>query len=210
MAQGSTWQQALTCFSPNFVTHTVGEQELHFYSVSVGLAFKMKVIGRPMARSLSVLFSKNDSDLGTKDISMPNEHGTEDREITISPLSEGMAKIRSDQKADAIEGLVEALTNDANAAVVGEVIMDSLAEIFLKDKRNEWPPPLEFFHTMPLPIVGEMIMGVVQANKKVFGPLTDQVADAVRATVGRVTAPASAEAAAPEVAGTIPVVQTSG
>ncbi len=208
---GTGWRDSLTCFSPNHITHTVGDQELHFYAVSLGMVFKLKVIGRPLAKSLAVLFAKNETDHGTKDVSVANEHGTEDRELHIEPVTEAMAKIRHDQKVEAVDSLIDAITDDANAAVIGEICMDSLCEEFPKDKKGDRPPPSEFLNSMPLPIVGEMVMGVINANKKVFGPLTEQVVAATRAAMSRVAGPIApdtspapdAEAEPPVIAGTV-------
>lgn len=188
MSNGTGWKEALTCFSPNFITHKVGDQDLNFYAVSLGMAFKLKVVGKPMARSLAVLFGNKDNDHGTADRSIANEHGGEDREILIEPISEGMAKIRHEQRVEAIDKLVEALTSDTNISLIGEIIMDSLKEVFDPAKKGDWPPASEFINSMPLPIVGEMVMGVIESNKRVFGPLTEQVAAAARAAVKRVGA----------------------
>lgn len=181
-----TWKEKLSCFSPNFIVHEVGDQELHFYPISVGLAFKLRVIGKPLAKSLSVLFGNKDQDHGTKDITVHNEYGSEDRQIIIEPITEGLAKMRHDQRTESIERLVESLTDDKNAAVVGEIIMDSLREVFVKGEPK--PAPSEFITGLPLPAMGAMIMGLVKANKEVFGPLTEQVAAAASAAVSRIGA----------------------
>jgi len=181
------WQEKLSCFSPNFVEHEVGNQTLHFYPISVGMAFKLRVIGRPLAKSLSVLFGNKDQDHGTKDVTVHNEYGSEDRQIIIEPITEGLAKIRHAQRTESVEKLVEALTDDKNAAVVGEILMDSLREVFTKNQPDR-PPPSEFMRMMPLPVLGNMIMGLVKANKEVFGPLTDQVAAAASAAVNKIGA----------------------
>lgn len=187
MTEQKKWQDKLSCFSPNYVLHEVAGEELHFYPVSVGMAFKLRVIGRPLAKSLSVLFGNKDQDHGTRDVTVRNEYGTDDRQIIIDPISEGLARIRHEQRTESIEKLVESLTDDGNAAVVGEIIMDSLRDVFPKGDAHR-PPPTEFINQMPLPVLGGMIMGLVQANKEVFGPLTEQVAAAASAAVDRIGA----------------------
>ncbi len=182
-----TWKEKLSCFSPNFIEHVVNGQKLHFYPVSVGMAFKLRTIGRPLARSLTVLFGSNDNDHGTKDIQIQNDHGGHDREISISPITDGLAKIRHEQKVDAVDKLIESLTSDENAAVISDIIMDSLRDQFPPDQPNARPPASEFINEMPVPVLGGMIAGVMQANKDVFGPLTEKVASAASAAVAKVT-----------------------
>ena len=179
------WKDRLSCFSPNFIEHEVGTQTLKFYPVSVGMAFKLRTIGKPIARSLSILFSNTDRDVGTKDSEVTNEDGSKDRQIEILPISDGLAKIRHEQRIDAIDGIVTALTEEKNAEVVAQIIMDSLCEVFPKDDKKKWPPALEFINSMPVPVLGAMIMGIIQANKDVFGPLADKVTEAAQNAVAR-------------------------
>jgi hypothetical protein len=187
MADQKKWQEKLSCFSPNFVVHEVAGDPLHFYPVSVGMAFKLRVVGKPLAKSLAVLFGNKEQDHGTRDVTVHNEYGSEDRQIIIEPITEGLAKIRHSQRTESIEKLVESLTDDGNAAIVGEIIMDSLRDVFPKGDPHR-PPASEFINQMPLPVLGAMIMGLVQANKEVFGPLTEQVAAAASAAMSRIGA----------------------
>lgn len=210
----ANWQDKLSCFSPNFVEHEVGGQKLHFYPVSVGMAFKLRTIGRPLARSLTVLFGNNENDHGTRDIQVENSSGGHDREIIIEPITEGLAKIRHEQKVMAVDSLIEALTSDENSQVLSNIIMDSLREQFPPDQPNERPPASEFIGVMPVPVLGGMLMGIMHANKDVFGPLTEKVVLAASAAVDKVmgdkmesTTPdapdTSPESETPTVAGTI-------
>ena len=182
----ANWQDKLSCFSPNYIEHTVVGQKLHFYPVSVGMAFKLRTIGRPLAKSLTVLFSSNDNDHGTKDIQVQNDQGGQDRQIIIEPITDGLARIRHDQKIEAVDSLIEALTSDENAKVMADIFMDSLREEFPPEKPNERPPGLEFMAKMPIAVLGGMSIGVMQANKDVFGPLTEKVAQAASAAVEKV------------------------
>lgn len=180
------WAGKLSCFSPNYVAHDVSGEELRFYPISVGLAFKLRTIGKPLARSLAVLFGNKDQDHGTKDTEVTNTDGSKDRQVSIEPITEGLAKIRFEQRVEAIDGIITALTDEQNAAVVGEIIMDSLADVFKKSERKEWPPVMEFINTMPLPVLGGMLMGVIKANQEVFGPLAGKVTEAAESAVARI------------------------
>mgnify|MGYP006274708185 CR=1 len=181
-SQSSDWRDKITAFAPNFITHQVNGEDVRFYAISVGMMFRLKTIGRPLARSLAVLFGKNDRDQATADRQVG-----EDREIVIEAISEGLAKIRHEQKTEAIEGLIDGLTKDNNVEVIGEIIMNSMRDVFPpNDKSN--PPAKEFMDSLPAPVLTALIVGVAKANKGVLGPLADQVADQMADSVARIAA----------------------
>jgi hypothetical protein len=182
---GEGWAAKLSCFTPNYIEHEVGGETLHFYPVSVGMAFKLRTIGRPLARSLAVLFGNKDQDHGTRDAEVTDAEGSS-RQIIIEPISDGLAKIRFEQRAEAIDGIIGALTDEKNATVVAEILMDSLADTFPKNDRKSWPPPEEFIARMPLTVLGEMLFGLMKANKDVLGPLTEKVMAATENAVAKI------------------------
>lgn len=179
------WQEKIGCFTPNFITEKVMDKDVHFYPVSVGLMFKLREVGRPLARSLAVLFAKNEADMGSKNVILDNVSGGKDQEISVEPISEGLAKIRHEQRVDAIEGIVTSLTDPKNVTIVGEIIMDSMRDVFPRGD-NDNPPAQEFMQQLPVPALTGCLIGVGKANKGVFGPLADQVADAIAASVARI------------------------
>jgi hypothetical protein len=182
-----TWQEKIGCFSPNYITEKVMGVEQHFYPVSVGLMFKLRTIGKPLARSLAFLFGKNDNDVGSKSIFLSREEGlSPDQEITSEPISEGLAKLRLEQKESAIEGIIASLTDETHLEVVGKIIMDSMRDVFPKEEKSDRPPAKEFIDTLPLPALTCCLIGVAKANKGVFGPLAEQVTEAITASVARI------------------------
>lgn len=184
----SDWKAKLSCFTPNYVEHQVGDDMLRFWPVSVGMVFELRRIGKPLAKSLSVLFDRHNSDQGTHDILEKDEHGQDRREMTIMPIAVEMAEMRHRQRSEAIEGLIESITSPENAEVIGKVIMDSLHEVFPKGDKNN-PPPAAFIKELPTTALGAMLVGVAKANKDVLGPLTERVTEATEAVVARIGKP---------------------
>jgi hypothetical protein len=179
----STWPKGLTFLEPKSTPHEVGGKKLNFYPMSIGLAFKLKSIGKPLGAALSVLFTNDKNDAGTKIRLVANEHGTQDSEQIGEPISPELAALRLKQKSDAISNLIDAITADSTQELLGTVIMDSLRDQF-KDSR---PSTEEFVTNVHMPQLVEMLIGVAKANKGVFGPLTGEfetALDKARKAVG--------------------------
>lgn len=179
------WKAKIGCFTPNAITEKVMDKDVQFYPVSVGIMFELRTIARPLAKALGVLFSKNENDYASKNIIMPKSAGGNDQEIAVEAISEGMAKLRHTQREDAIEGIVISLTEPQHIEVVGKIIMDSMREVFPPGDPNQIPAK-QFMNDLPLPALTGCLIGVGKANKGVFGPLADQVADLLKDSVDRI------------------------
>lgn len=170
MAETTNWKDKLTFLTPNYIERTIGDQTFRFYPVSVVTAFKLRRIAKPLSKALSNLFTSKDRDFGT--VHRKLKEG--DEETIVEALTPAMAKTRVEQKGEAMQELVEALTSDENIEVLGELIISSLRETFPPgDKAN--PPAREFVSTLPLPRLVDLLWGVALANKDVLGPLTDRL-----------------------------------
>lgn len=184
----SDWKAKLSCFSPNYIEHQVGEDLVRFWPVSVGMVFELRRIGKPLAKSLSVLFDRHNADQGTHDVVEKDERGQDRREVTIMPIAVEMAELRHRHRADAIEELIEAIGNPDNAEAIGKILMDSMREVFPPgDKDN--PPAKAVIRDIPTTALGAMLVGVTKANKDVLGPLTERVTEATEAVVARIGKP---------------------
>jgi len=175
------------CFTPTFINHRVGEQDIKFYPVSLGMMFKLKAIATPIARSITTLFSKKDEDTTRRIVSLKSG----DSETHIGAVSTELATFRDTQQVEAIGKLVETLTDAETLKVLGEIVMDSMRELFPPGSKKDWPPAAEFCNTVPLPAFGQMLVGVCQANKDVLGPLGETVKTAVGSRLAEVVAKGS-------------------
>lgn len=206
------WNQRSFYTAPPLETHRVGQEDVRFAPVSIGLLFKLKVFVVPIAKLLTAVFQDTKKDNGTinrsfvsKDapmIVLPDSTKTpaSDTEFIIEPIKDSLAKLRHDQKVAAITEFLEKVSDDKSLATLAELCMDSMVDDFPRDKRNEWPPITEFLARTPVPFFIEMLIGVAKANKGRFGPLLasagidgevlkQRVQEAVAETVGEKKTP---------------------
>ena len=184
MSETASWKEKIGAFSPNFVTSPVDGKPQRFFAVRVGLMFELRTVGRPLAKSLAVLFNKNENDTNTEETILRRDAGTFDQNIKMEAVSEGLAKMRLAERVNAIDGLVESLTSAEHLELVGKIIMDSMHDVFPSGCADN-PPPKEFIDSLPLPSLTECLVGVVKANKGVFGPLANQVTETFERSVAR-------------------------
>jgi len=171
------WKDKFTFLTPTFITHKVAEQELHFYPISVKFVFELKMLGKPMAQALAVLFTNKDSDTGATTQSIENSKaGVKEIKTIVEPITVEIAVYRSNQKQEAFEALFDALTNQDNGMLLGRMLMDSLREMFDDKEREDRNRALELVKCMDLTTLRDMITGLVKANAKVLGPLEDMAA----------------------------------
>lgn len=171
----SEWKKGLTFLTPTYEESKVGDQSLRFYPVSVGLAFKLRGIGKGLMKALTVLFSSTATDVLTKDKTSTNKEGFIIREVTIEALKPDMAEYRNAQKSKAIDEAIDALLSPDSTDVIAELIMDSLREKFKPGDPR--PNATEFMQSVPLPALTQLLWGVAKANKDVLGPLASKAGE---------------------------------
>jgi len=179
MANQNDWRSKLPFLeASNGVSRTVMGTDYQFFPVSAGKLFKLKKLAGPIGKLLDSL-QKNTNSTSSK-ISRMNETETEGAVETIETnaidpkLEEQMALRRQ----FAITELIEALTDDRNIAAVGDLLIDSIKETFPRGDAGN-PSGAEFIQSLPLPALADMVIGVVEANKEVFGPLGGKIKDEI-------------------------------
>lgn len=183
-----SWKQKLSFLTPQYVEHSVQGETYKFYPISVGLAFQLREIGKPLAKAIAAIFEKTDNDTSTREMTGPNDEGNGFfRQVEASAISPELARERHTQRVSAIEALVDSLTCEKNLEIVGTIIMDSLREVFPPSNKDN-PPVKEFMNSTPLPAIPDLIIGVAKANKGVLGPLTDRLGSLVEAVSEKVGA----------------------
>lgn len=177
MAEKRTWKDVISFLDNEGIEHEVNGEMLTFYPVSMGTLFKVKSIGKPLAKALAILFDDKNRDYGTVNRSMRSEDGAGvDTEIIIDAVTVDMATLRSKQKEESIEGLIDALLDDDAKKTIGALIVESIkkSEHF---KDVDMPSPLEFMNTIPADSIIDFLTGVAKANKGVLGPLAETLTD---------------------------------
>lgn len=186
-----SWKEQLNFGEPTYTDHEVGDGDnkrvMQFYPVSVGMMFKLRRAAKPLAKAFATLTSggRSDNSQVYREIGDPavDEKGrplkTEDGEFirdteTIrEAVSVELAKLRVDQRTQATEDLISALTDDENLDVVVRMIGDSL-------RIKDMPPSKEFMEHVTAPVFAQMLVGVAKANKGVLGPLGEKLGDLLK------------------------------
>jgi hypothetical protein len=171
----------LSFLTPNFITREVAGQSVRFYAVSTGMVFKLRRIGKPLAKGLAALFgTKTDTDTTVRQSVFQDTFDT-----TTDAISPELAKLRYEQQQQAYEDILEGLLADENRETIGAIILDSIRRDAYPD--GDLPNPGEFLDSIPLTSISALVSGVMEANKGVFGPLELTVSSALSKAVEETT-----------------------
>ncbi len=170
---GKKWKDVMTFLESEGIEHIVMGETLMFHPVSMGTLLEIRSIGKPLAKAIGTLFADKTRDYGSVNRTVMQEGGKgADTEMIIEPIGIDLAKLRSTQKEESIEGMIESLTSDDSKKALGKIIMESVKQSE-KFKDVEMPSPLEFMNSIPANSIVEFLTGVAKANKGVLGPLAD-------------------------------------
>lgn len=161
--------------APTFVEHEVNGNSCHFYPVSVKTLYTVKQLGKPIAKALTILFASKGNDTNTVQREFSNTEGSAGgKEVAIEAISVELAKHRTAEQVEAVEYLVDAFTDQANAQVIGRLIMDSMRDEFPRDFNND--DVCEFMDDPDLDAatLGQLLIGVSKANARIFGPFGEK------------------------------------
>lgn len=189
MADNPNWRDKFAFLSPRFVEHKIGTgeaaQTMRFYPIGMRLAFRLKAVGKPLARALSILLSKNQND--TKQIQrsfVVPETKEQGQETILEGVGVDLAKYRDDRRDAAIAELLETLGEPGNQNLICEIIMDSLRDDF--PRRPSQDDVKDFTESITLPLLGEMLVGVAKANFDLSGDIAGKLRAAVEKAAGKV------------------------
>ena len=179
----SKWTDKASFISPRFEEHAIDGVTLRFYPVSVGLAFKLRDLAKPVAAAMAVLFADEKRDQGTVNRTIPSEFKNADgsvamgSEFIMEPSAPSVIEKRTDRRSKAVADAIDALTCDSSRLLLGEIIMDSLRDEFPRGSKDN-PPVAEFMSQLSCTALPQLLLGVVKANKEVLGPLGEAAASA--------------------------------
>lgn len=164
-----SWRDKVTFLTPNYIEHPVGGEPQKFWPLSIGAVFKLRRFAPPVAATLATLFDNKRNDFGQVHREVPDKHGTS-RETIIEPIARDLAELRHEKGKKAWEELLGTFTDTETMELIAELIMDSL-----RLEGNDRPPAKEFMSAVPLTTLYDLMMGVIEANKGVLGPFSDQI-----------------------------------
>jgi len=182
----NAWKEKITAIAPRPEVHEIEGQSFNFYPVSLQTAFKLRAVAQPLVKGLAVLFAENKADSRILDRSWEDAEG-KGHEFVTEPVTPEIASFRRQQINTAVEDIFR-IFQDESLEAIGEILMDSLCDLFPRDQ--EKPPVSEFLGTVTLPCLPEFLVGVAKANKGTFGPLASifhgplaQAVEAIKAKI---------------------------
>jgi hypothetical protein len=111
--------------------------------------------------------------------------------ITVEAVTPQIADHRRKERDQAIDELLDGLTNERNKLLFGALLMDSMRDDF-PYKKSRPPAEIEEFlfgdgqsyDGLDAPMLVEMVLGWLKANAKVFGKAGEKVAGLVKGKLG--------------------------
>lgn len=187
-----SWKSRLTYKTKVFVESKVGDNTFKFYPNRLGLLEELGEMSKPIARAMSVLFGTQRSDTTSVQESFrekprKEKSGVETAEsvvdkITVEAVSPQIADHRRKEREDAIDALINGLTNKRSLLMLGALLMDSLRDEFPYDRERDTQDVELFlygngddYHGLDAPMLSQMVQGWLKANAKVFGDTGEQV-----------------------------------
>lgn len=159
--------------TPSHITGRVGNETVMFWPISGRVAFKVRKVGEPITKVLSVLFQSKKADVGRQTVQTPVfENGVLKgmaEEVSEMASSADVLKFRADQMDRAVSQLWAAGMSDEVLDVLGEIVIDSAREEF-----KGWTSQ-KLWNEIPITVIPAFISGVIDANKGVFGPLAQRL-----------------------------------
>lgn len=177
----ANWKEKLSVFERKYVVKEIGNTTWHFYPISLGRMFELKKTIKEVFGATAVLLGKRGDDV-TQEIENIKQGDSTISRTNIGAISPELAKMRDDQKRTGIEAAIESLLSEHNKLTLGRMLTDSLREDFARDVQD--PEITTFIATLDLDMTVQMVMGLVEANAKVFGPLGQRAKSAIEKKLG--------------------------
>lgn len=194
----SNWKKLFAYTSSAAVEQSVNGNTIKFYPNRIGLLTELAEISKPVTKALATLFgekpsmttstSKSYTDKPKKDIKSGTEsaEGRSD-EIVIEAVQPAVADHRRKTRDEAIDQLIDALTDGRNRILFGKLLMDSMRDEFSYKRDRDAREVEEFlfgdgneYEGIDAPTMADMVKGWARANAKVFGPMGEKMVALVR------------------------------
>lgn len=147
----------------------------NFYVVSLSFASELRGIAEPLVKALSVAMTTTGQDAKTvwrKFGSAPSGDDPGDANFGEEAINEAitvdLARFRASQREDALRTAMAALTDRSNHMVLVRLIVASMRDTFPKKLTDTELAAL--LDEMGADTMAELLEGVWEANKKLFGP----------------------------------------
>ena len=164
-----------------YVEREVNGELLRFYPISVPTTFRLKGAGKALGRAFNSFYAMRQPSAGHKIKDVRDVQGNEVHEFETEAISIEMFKEKNLQSEIGLDQLIEALTAPPNWEAVCYAIAESLRDLRqehgltteeLCRRLSAGGPGKQKDDTvqpMPLPVLVEMLKGVLEANVSAFG-----------------------------------------
>ncbi len=168
--------------TPSFLSKTFFEADVDgrrvkFYPIGMRTAFRIRGMTAQLFQALQTLFATDRDDVTKARTKVVTKEGDYKEDENVTALSPELAALRSGQKQDAIQKIVDSLLSEDSSFVLAELLIDSM-----RDEDFPRPPKTQdlaaFVSNVSANCMVEMVMGLVGANKQLFSPLAKWVKEA--------------------------------
>lgn len=155
-------------FTDPFVEVDVGDGKRKFYPLSIRTAFRLRAVGKPLARAFASLFSGVGQETGRVK-RVRSDGGSFEREVVHTAIDPKLAEVKLAARERTMNDLIDAITDPANGEVLAAVVMDSMRDDY---PRKPSKADIDaFIDRTSIVQAKALLLGVAEANKDVFGPL---------------------------------------
>lgn len=184
-----------------------GDDTVYFYPLSVLKLPKLKSLVGPLGKAFASMTASDQNDISQRTIRTTEQNGDKSEVLEINAIAADLASLRQEQKERAISELLDALFDKANMEVIGELLMDSMREVFPRGSSDN-PTVTEFLSAYgDLPVMVKLLEGMLGANKGVFDPLGIKADDMMASVKTRLATRAGTDETAPA---DMPTTETRG
>lgn len=152
----------------NFTKATVNEKEIKFYPISVSTLFRLKALGKPLAKALALIMGDKTVETSLINRHIEDEDGNSVMEEHIKAIESDLLREKFGLREDTITSVIEAFLNEESRDLVGMVIMESIKDEFGEEKA---PPAKEFMAKLDLSTLVQLVVGVIGANSGALEPV---------------------------------------
>jgi hypothetical protein len=173
----------LAFLNPKFIEKEINGSTLRFYAIPLAILFRLTDGAAPILSNLMPLFQDTSKDAGRTHKTFNTEEGEGGGASEYLPISVDLARYRDNRLQSTIEAALKALSAEPTRALLGEVIMSSLRDVFPRTKGALTPESVkEFINNPDLDVTTTVALftGTMEASKGMLGPLGETAASFLR------------------------------
>lgn len=161
--------------SDDYAVQEINGTEVKFYPLSVAQAFKLKNIGRNLARAFAAFYGSRQVTAGQKVRDISDIEGGTIHEFESEPLPVEALREQVEQQERGIDMILDALTLQPNF----DALCSAIAESMREERENEGVSTAEMSkhlrETMNVTSILPLLKGLLAANAKQFGEPGEQI-----------------------------------